>query len=89
MELVGETDMINLKTKFEGEILCQLQELQKLLLRHRSLLKTLSRKEGSAPTRLLIMFAAAGVESQKVVCDGDGDIKEYRVSLKVTFVLSD
>ena len=29
------------------------------------------------------------VESQKVVCDRDGDIKEFRVNLKVTFVLSD
>jgi flavin-binding protein dodecin len=29
------------------------------------------------------------VESQKVVCDRDGDIKEYRVALKVTFVLAD
>ena len=29
------------------------------------------------------------VEGQKVVCDRDGDIKEYRVNLKVSFVLSD
>ena len=31
----------------------------------------------------------AWVESQKVECDGDGKIKEYRVALKVTFVLDD
>lgn len=31
----------------------------------------------------------AWVEGQKVVCDGDGDIKEYRVNLKVSFVLSE
>jgi len=31
----------------------------------------------------------AWVEGQKVVCDSDGNIKEYRVDLKVTFVLSD
>lgn len=29
------------------------------------------------------------VEGQKVVCDSEGDIKEYRVNLKVTFVLAD
>jgi len=27
------------------------------------------------------------VESQKVICDENGGIKEFRVSLKVTFVL--
>ena len=31
----------------------------------------------------------AWVEGQKVVCDGDGKIKEFRVNLKVTFVLED
>lgn len=31
----------------------------------------------------------AWVEGQKVVCDKDGSIKEFRVSLKVTFVLAD
>lgn len=31
----------------------------------------------------------AWVESQKVVCNRDGDIKEFRVNLKVSFVLSD
>jgi flavin-binding protein dodecin len=30
----------------------------------------------------------AWVDGQKVVCDGDGHIKEYRVILKVTFVLN-
>lgn len=29
----------------------------------------------------------AWVESQKVVCDKDGDIQEYRVLLKITFVI--
>ena len=32
---------------------------------------------------------SAWVEGQKVICDSDGDIKEYRVQLKVTFVLDD
>lgn len=31
----------------------------------------------------------AWVQSQKVECDKDGKIKEYRVVLKVTFVLDD
>lgn len=31
----------------------------------------------------------AWVESQKVVCGADGGINEYRVVLKVTFVLED
>lgn len=31
----------------------------------------------------------AWVESQKVDCDGNGAIREYRVALKVTFVLAD
>lgn len=31
----------------------------------------------------------AWVESQKVECDDDGKIKEFRVALKVTFVLDD
>ena len=31
----------------------------------------------------------AWVEGQKVVCNRDGDIKEYRVNLKVSFVLAD
>jgi len=30
----------------------------------------------------------AWVEGQKVICDADGHIKEYRVILKVTFVLN-
>ena len=30
----------------------------------------------------------AWVEGQKVVCDSDGHIKEYRVILKVTFILN-
>lgn len=31
----------------------------------------------------------AWVEGQKVVCDKDGNIKEYRAILKVTFVLEE
>ncbi|MEM1081869.1 MAG: dodecin family protein [Pseudomonadota bacterium] len=31
----------------------------------------------------------AWVQSQKVECDGDGNIQAYRVNLKVTFVLQD
>ncbi len=31
----------------------------------------------------------AWVEGQKVACNKDGDIREYRVTLKVTFVLDD
>ncbi len=29
------------------------------------------------------------VEGQKVLCDDNGNIKEFRVTLKVTFVLKD
>ena len=31
----------------------------------------------------------AWVDGQKVICDGQGHITEYRVILKVTFVLED
>ena len=31
----------------------------------------------------------AWVEGQKIVCDDDGTIDEFRVNLKVTFVLED
>lgn len=31
----------------------------------------------------------AWVEGQKVICDGNGGITEFRVTLKVTFVLDD
>ena len=31
----------------------------------------------------------AWVQGQKVICDKEGDIEEYRVILKVTFVLED
>ncbi len=31
----------------------------------------------------------AWVEGQKVVCDSKGKITEYRVNLKVTFILAD
>ncbi|NND43858.1 MAG: dodecin domain-containing protein [Xanthomonadales bacterium] len=32
---------------------------------------------------------SAWVNSQQVVCNGEGNIREYRVNLKVTFVLAD
>lgn len=31
----------------------------------------------------------AWVEGQKVICDSDGNISEYRAILKVTFILED
>ena len=31
----------------------------------------------------------AWIQSQKIECDSDGNIKEYRVIMKVTFVLKD
>lgn len=31
----------------------------------------------------------AWVDGQNITCNSDGDIKEYRVNLKVTFVLDD
>ena len=31
----------------------------------------------------------AWVEGQKIVCNRDGEIKEFRVNLKVSFVLED
>ena len=47
-------------------------------------------KEGiKRANKTLKNVRGAWVESQKVICDSDGDIKEYRVNLKVSFVLSD
>lgn len=40
-------------------------------------------------TKTLNNVRGGWVEGQKVVCNRDGDIKEYRVHLKVSFVLSD
>ncbi|MBB4657751.1 dodecin family protein [Parvularcula dongshanensis] len=31
----------------------------------------------------------AWVQDMKVECDGDGNIQEYRVAMKVTFILED
>jgi flavin-binding protein dodecin len=31
----------------------------------------------------------AWIQEQKIICDGDGKIKAYRVNMKVTFVLAD
>ena len=31
----------------------------------------------------------AWIDGQKVVCDKNGDIEEYRVTLKVTFIIED
>jgi len=47
------------------------------------------RKGIKRANKTLTGVKGAWVEGQKVVCDGDGDIKEYRVNLKVSFVLSD
>ena len=38
--------------------------------------------------RTLNNVRGAWVEGQKVICDEEGEIKEYRVNLKVTFVLA-
>jgi len=40
-------------------------------------------------TKTLHNVQGAWVESQKVECDDNGRIREYRVALKVTFVLDD
>ncbi len=40
-------------------------------------------------SRTLKNVRGAWVESQKVMCDREGKIKEFRVALKVTFVLDD
>jgi len=39
--------------------------------------------------RTLKNVQGAWVESQKIECNPDGSIREYRVALKVTFVLAD
>lgn len=31
----------------------------------------------------------AWVDGQQVICDGEGKVSEYRVTMKVTFVLND
>ena len=47
------------------------------------------RKGVRRASKTLNNVRGAWVEGQKVVCDEDGNIEEYRVNLKVTFVLSD
>lgn len=47
------------------------------------------RKGMKRANKTLNNVRGAWVEGQKVVCDSDGNIKEYRVNLKVTFVLAD
>jgi flavin-binding protein dodecin len=47
------------------------------------------RKGVKRANKTLSNVRGAWVEGQKVVCNRDGDIKEYRVNLKVSFVLSD
>jgi flavin-binding protein dodecin len=47
------------------------------------------RKGVKRANRTLHGVKGAWVEGQKVVCDGDGGISEYRVNLKVTFILDD
>lgn len=47
-------------------------------------------KEGVArAAKTLKNVQGAWIDGQKVCCDDDGSIKEYRVTLKVTFVLDD
>jgi len=47
------------------------------------------RKGVKRANKTLNNVRGAWVDNQKVVCDKDGDIKEYRVNLKVSFILSD
>ena len=47
------------------------------------------RKGIKRASKTLNNVRGAWVESQKVVCNRDGDVKEFRVNLKVSFVLED
>jgi flavin-binding protein dodecin len=47
------------------------------------------RKGMKRASKTLNNVRGAWVEGQKVVCNRDGEIKEYRVNLKVSFVLAD
>ena len=46
------------------------------------------RKGVARANRTLSNVRGAWIEGQKVICDQEGEIKEYRVNLKVTFVLA-
>ena len=48
-----------------------------------------TRKGLKRASKTLSNVRGAWVEGQKVSCDSDGNIREYRVILKVTFVLDD
>lgn len=48
-----------------------------------------TRKGIKRASKTLHNVKGAWIEGQKILCDKDGDIKEYRVDLKVTFVLDD
>ena len=43
----------------------------------------------SRASKTLKNVQGAWVDSQKVCCDSDGKICEYRVALKITFILED
>ena len=47
------------------------------------------RKGVARANKTLNNVRGAWVEGQKVICDAEGKIEEYRVNLKVTFVLAD
>ena len=47
------------------------------------------RKGMKRANKTLHNVRGAWVESQKVLCNKDGEIEDYRVNLKVTFVLDD
>ncbi len=48
-----------------------------------------SRQELLAPKKLLRNVRAAWIENQEVLIDDKGHITEYRVQMKVTFILED
>ena len=47
------------------------------------------RKGMKRASQTLKNVRGAWVEGQKVICNRDGDIREYRVNLKVSFVIAD
>ena len=47
------------------------------------------RKGMRRSSKTLKNVQGAWIEGQKVTCDAEGNVREYRVILKVTFVLED
>ena len=47
------------------------------------------RKGMKRSSKTLKNVKGAWVEGQKVTCDAEGNVREYRVNLKVTFVLEE